>query len=136
MGTSQRSIIAEEYNIRRLREKQNEYFRFKKELPTIHESRIIFLIDKIYKMSIPRNFFIWNVKQVKPEEIAWYDIFWKSNYYVHGSYDQRSDFERLNEEILLKQNNGNCNRIFYLALPPTVFEPATTNIRDTCISPT
>ncbi|XKL65275.1 hypothetical protein PGB90_008695 [Kerria lacca] len=74
--------------------------------------------------------------KVKPEEIAWYDIFWKSNYYVHGSYDQRSDFERLNEEILLKQNNGNCNRIFYLALPPTVFEPATTNIRDTCISPT
>ena len=62
-----------------------------------------------------------------------YEKFWELNEYVAGSYDQRRDFELLNQEISKKEKNLAANRLFYLALPPSVFEPVTTNIRNTCM---
>lgn len=68
-----------------------------------------------------------------PGEEAKYEEFWKVNYYKAGGYDSRKDFEMLNQE-LQRHENGTANRLFYLALPPSVFNPATTNIRQTCMA--
>jgi glucose-6-phosphate 1-dehydrogenase len=72
--------------------------------------------------------------QVKPEEKDAYEAFWQVNDYVAGAYDARRDFEMLNQEISKKEKNVAANRLFYLALPPSVFEPVTTNIRTTCMA--
>lgn len=68
-----------------------------------------------------------------PEEKEQYEAFWQLNEYVAGSYDQRRDFEMLNKEIAKKEKFAPANRLFYLALPPSVFEPVTTNLRNTCM---
>jgi len=59
------------------------------------------------------------------------------NHYVAGGYDSRSSFEHLNQE-LANVNGGSSrrqNRLFYLALPPSVFEVVTTHLKDTCMAP-
>lgn len=71
--------------------------------------------------------------QVQPDERAKYEEFWRSNHYLAGSYDSRRDFELLNQEIARFENEPNANRLFYLALPPTVFESVTTLIKATCM---
>lgn len=72
--------------------------------------------------------------KVKPEEQEAYETFWQLNSYVKGNYDARRDFESLNQELSKKEKNAPANRIFYLALPPSVFEIVTSNIRDTSMS--
>lgn len=63
------------------------------------------------------------------------DDFWKANSYVAGSYDQRRDFELLSQECASFEKQGcPANRLFYLALPPSVFEPVTSSIKETCMS--
>lgn len=62
------------------------------------------------------------------------DNFWKLNTYVAGNYDVRRDFELLNQELCKQEKNSAANRVFYLALPPSVFEPVTSNIRNTCMA--
>jgi len=54
------------------------------------------------------------------------------NSYVSGNYDRGEDFKRLNAEIQRYEKNGKANRLFYLALPPTVYKDATKNIHDYC----
>ncbi|KAK7582339.1 hypothetical protein V9T40_013784 [Parthenolecanium corni] len=73
--------------------------------------------------------------KVKPEDKETYENFWKLNYYVAGSYDNHKDFELLNQEIRKQEVIGKSNRIFYLALPPSVFESVTRNISETCLAP-
>lgn len=64
------------------------------------------------------------------------DDFWKVNSYVAGSYDQKRDFELLAQECASFEKSGTpANRLFYLALPPSVFEPVTKMIKETCMSP-
>jgi len=72
--------------------------------------------------------------QVQPDESEAYENFWALNDYVHGNYDVRRDFELLNQELCKKEKNAAANRIFYLALPPSVFEPVSTNIKMTCMA--
>lgn len=72
--------------------------------------------------------------QVKPDEKEAYECFWQLNDYVAGSYDVRRDFELLNQEICKKEKNAAANRLFYLALPPSVFEPVTSNLQHTCMA--
>ena len=63
------------------------------------------------------------------------DKFFKANIYVQGSYDQAADFENLNDEILkLFKSASGINRLFYLALPPSVYEPVATNIHTYCMA--
>ena len=70
--------------------------------------------------------------KMKEDEKERYDAFWKANFYVKGSYDTRRDFELLDQEMT-KLSTIRANRIFYLALPPSVFESVTSNIRATCM---
>lgn len=71
--------------------------------------------------------------QVKPNEQAKYEEFWRLNYYFAGSYESRRDFELLNQEIIKFENVPHANRLFYLALPPSVFESVTELIKATCM---
>jgi glucose-6-phosphate 1-dehydrogenase len=56
--------------------------------------------------------------------------------YISGSYEEGSAFVQLNkhlEEIEAKYaSKGSCNRLFYLALPPTVFIPVAKNLKEFC----
>ncbi|KAJ8679071.1 hypothetical protein QAD02_014858 [Eretmocerus hayati] len=73
--------------------------------------------------------------KVKPGEEERYEEFWKLNYYVAGSYDAEADFVELNRRIeSLEVGQPRANRLFYLALPPSVFEAVTVHIRHTCMA--
>jgi len=71
--------------------------------------------------------------KIGSDEEALYEKFWKLNNYVAGSYDQRRDFEILNQEISKFEKNSKMNRLFYLALPPSVFESVTLHIKQNCM---
>lgn len=72
--------------------------------------------------------------KVKSNEEELFEKFWKTNYYVAGSYDSRTDFEKLNQEICTFEKGPAANRVFYLALPPSVFESVTVHIRNSCMA--
>ncbi|KAF8076406.1 glucose-6-P dehydrogenase [Lyophyllum atratum] len=55
--------------------------------------------------------------------------------YVSGSYDDGASFDNLNkhlEEIESKWQTKEANRLFYLALPPSVFIPVAKNLKEHC----
>uniref|UniRef100_A0A915JBX2 Glucose-6-phosphate 1-dehydrogenase n=1 Tax=Romanomermis culicivorax TaxID=13658 RepID=A0A915JBX2_ROMCU len=58
------------------------------------------------------------------------------NSYVQGDYDKPDGFQKLDLYIKskLKYPDVIYNRIFYLALPPTVYNDVTVNIKHNCIS--
>ncbi|CAH2238071.1 glucose-6-phosphate 1-dehydrogenase [Pararge aegeria] len=72
--------------------------------------------------------------KVRPGEESKFDQFWDANDYVAGSYDRRIDYELLNQHISKYEKGPLANRIFYLAVPPTVFEDVTVNIKNACIA--
>nr|KAF6359758.1 glucose-6-phosphate dehydrogenase [Myotis myotis] len=71
-----------------------------------------------------------------PEEKARLEEFFARNSYVSGQYDQAASYEHLNDHINTLCQGSQANRLFYLALPPTVYEAVTKNIRETCMSQT
>lgn len=71
--------------------------------------------------------------KVRPEEKEKFDIFWEINNYVRGSYDKAEDFECLNAKLLKYEDVPQANRIFYLALPPSVFQSVTRCIKEICM---
>lgn len=73
--------------------------------------------------------------KVKSDEEKKYEEFWKLNYYMAGQYDSQKGFEVLNYELKKYEEGYNItNRLFYLALPPNVFENVTVHIRNVCMS--
>ncbi|XP_039233437.1 glucose-6-phosphate 1-dehydrogenase isoform X2 [Drosophila yakuba] len=72
--------------------------------------------------------------KVQSHEQKKYEEFWALNEYVSGRYDGRTGFELLNQQLELMENKNKANRIFYLALPPSVFEEVTVNIKQICMS--
>jgi len=68
------------------------------------------------------------------EEKKRYEEFWSLNTYVAGSYEALRDFEMLNQTLCKSENGRETNRVYYLALPPSVFEPVTANIKQTGMS--
>lgn len=71
--------------------------------------------------------------KVKSNEEEKYEEFWKLNHYIAGSYDQKKDFEQLNRKLQNFEEGITAHRLFYLALPPNVYESVTTRIRLTCM---
>ncbi|RWS25529.1 glucose-6-phosphate 1-dehydrogenase-like protein [Leptotrombidium deliense] len=71
------------------------------------------------------------LKDVNPETV---DEFWKINIYCKGSYDSDKDFKNLNEVIENSAPSKKTNRLFYLALPPSVFVPVTQCLHSQCMS--
>ncbi|XP_049874522.1 glucose-6-phosphate 1-dehydrogenase [Pectinophora gossypiella] len=72
--------------------------------------------------------------KVRPGDEQKLERFWELNEYVAGSYDKRVDYEHLNQHLTKFEKGPVANRIFYLAVPPTVFDETTVNIRNACIS--
>ncbi|XP_068713345.1 glucose-6-phosphate 1-dehydrogenase-like [Montipora foliosa] len=61
--------------------------------------------------------------------------FFKVCYYVQGPYNEESGFKKLNTELdKLGEGKDVVNRLFYLALPPSVFIDASENIKKFCMS--
>ena len=59
--------------------------------------------------------------------------FKKLSSYVSGSYDDGSSFDDLKkylEEVESGYKSKECNRVFYLALPPSVFLPVAKNVKE------
>ncbi|CAH4031592.1 unnamed protein product [Pieris brassicae] len=72
--------------------------------------------------------------KIRPGDESKLEEFWDCNDYIAGSYDKRIDYEFLNQHISKYEKGLVANRIFYLAVPPTVFEDVTVNIKNACIS--
>lgn len=65
------------------------------------------------------------------------DEFKKLSTYVAGGYEDAESFVNLRkhlEEIETGYATRDVNRVFYLALPPSVFVPVAKNIKDCCYS--
>ena len=72
--------------------------------------------------------------QVKDEHKQAVEEFFKHCFYVKGSYDKKSDFKNLGKELDKLNKSEVVNRVFYLALPPSVFKDTTSNIKECCMS--
>ncbi|XP_043426354.1 glucose-6-phosphate 1-dehydrogenase isoform X2 [Prionailurus bengalensis] len=71
-----------------------------------------------------------------PEEKAKLEEFFARNSYVAGQYDDVASYRRLNSHVNGLHQGPQTNRLFYLALPPTVYEAVTKHIHETCMSQT
>lgn len=72
--------------------------------------------------------------QVSDEESESLAAFFHKNSYVRGTYDDVSSFARLNAHLCSLPGGEDAKRLFYLALPPTVYHHVSTNIRAKCMS--
>jgi len=66
--------------------------------------------------------------KAKEGEEALLDQFWAANHYVAGSYDKQEHFEQLQNKMAAVEKDV-TNRLFYLALPPSVFKPVTSMLK-------
>ena len=74
------------------------------------------------------------ILQLKDDQKAKVDEFFKNCYYVKGPYDEESGYKKLNAELeKLGEGKTVVNRLFYLALPPSVFIDASENIKNNCM---
>lgn len=60
--------------------------------------------------------------------------FFSRNSYISGNYAAESSFSELNAHIMSLPGASDANRLFYLALPPTVYHNVTKNIKHFCMS--
>lgn len=72
--------------------------------------------------------------KVKDEERGSLVTFFSINSYISGRYDNATCFNKLNDHLSSLPNGAEANRLFYLALPPTVYHSVSTNISAHCIS--
>ncbi|THV08545.1 glucose-6-P dehydrogenase [Dendrothele bispora CBS 962.96] len=73
-----------------------------------------------------------------PEIVKAIDSFKAMSTYIAGDYEDGSAFDKLNahlEEIESHYQSKERNRLFYLALPPSVFIPVAKNLKEHCYIP-
>ncbi|KAL0614732.1 Glucose-6-phosphate 1-dehydrogenase [Plecturocebus cupreus] len=70
-----------------------------------------------------------------PEEELKLEDFFARNSYVAGQYDDAASYQHLSGHMFLHRGSQ-ANRLFDLALPPTVCEAVTKNIHESCMSQT
>lgn len=98
----------------------------------VHEGLWITVLYKYYNVNILSLSFSFLLK-VKPEEKEKFEKFWSANFYLPGSYDVESDYKLLNDKISELEVDKIANRLFYLALPPSIFEEVTIHIKSACM---
>uniref|UniRef100_A0A673JXL7 glucose-6-phosphate dehydrogenase (NADP(+)) n=1 Tax=Sinocyclocheilus rhinocerous TaxID=307959 RepID=A0A673JXL7_9TELE len=69
--------------------------------------------------------------KVTAERLA---AFFSRNSYISGKYVDESSFANLNTHLLSLPGGAQANRLFYLALPPSVYHDVTKNIKHQCMS--
>jgi len=84
-------------------------------------------IDDILKKSVP-------FMKVKPEEKEKCNAFFQINSYVAGAYDKSDGFAGLHQAINALEGGTGGNRLFYLALPPSVYADVTKNLKGQCMA--
>lgn len=53
--------------------------------------------------------------------------------YIPGQYDQDEPFQKLDQHIKdIEKNRKEGNRVFYMALPPSVFIPVSQHLKRNC----
>ncbi|XP_005414276.2 PREDICTED: glucose-6-phosphate 1-dehydrogenase isoform X3 [Chinchilla lanigera] len=70
------------------------------------------------------------------EERPKLEEFFARNSYVSGQYDDLAAYKRLRSHMDSLHQGPQANHLFYLALPPTVYEAVTKHIHEACLSPT
>ncbi|TPP56764.1 Glucose-6-phosphate 1-dehydrogenase [Fasciola gigantica] len=70
--------------------------------------------------------------KVKPDQSVMVNEFWSHNFYVQGDYKDPEGFIKLNTFIETKWGL-NVNRIFYFAIPPTIYTHVSENIYTHCM---
>ncbi|XP_034028241.1 glucose-6-phosphate 1-dehydrogenase-like isoform X2 [Thalassophryne amazonica] len=74
--------------------------------------------------------------KVANDESEHLSAFFRKNSYLSGRYDDGTSFSQLDAHLSsLSRGADSTNRLFYLALPPTVYHHATKNIRIHCMNP-
>ncbi|CAF1291472.1 unnamed protein product [Rotaria sordida] len=63
--------------------------------------------------------------KIQEDEHEIFEKFVSINSYINGSYDNKEDFEKLNNEANKLSKQESAHRLFYLALPPSVYESVT-----------
>ena len=51
-------------------------------------------------------------------------------FYVTGHYDSHEDFARLNKTLLEQKSQHTANRLFYMAIPPTVYTQVASSLKN------
>lgn len=72
--------------------------------------------------------------QVADSEAERLSVFFSRNSYVSGKYADESAFSNLHTHLLSLPGGGEANRLFYLALPPSIYHDVTKNIKHHCMS--
>ncbi|XP_065178461.1 glucose-6-phosphate 1-dehydrogenase-like [Sycon ciliatum] len=76
--------------------------------------------------------------KVKDGQEARLEEFFSMCSYVSGPYDKVEGFQKLDQALIKIEDESApgkpANRVFYLALPPSVFMPVTENIKAACMS--
>ncbi|KAA3678777.1 glucose-6-phosphate 1-dehydrogenase [Paragonimus westermani] len=70
--------------------------------------------------------------QIVPENHKVLDEFWSKNFYIQGDYTNPDGFRNL-DQFIQKKWGVNVNRIFYFAIPPSVYTVVTENIHTYCM---
>ncbi|PRD32300.1 UNVERIFIED_CONTAM: Glucose-6-phosphate 1-dehydrogenase [Trichonephila clavipes] len=98
-------------------------------------NRIMENLLHIFKNRVAKMDCITTEQMVKDDQKQLLNQFFMVNSYVSGAYDKSDDFEKLNGHMKKLENASPSNRLFYLALPPTVFSIVTENLKLKCMSP-
>ncbi|KAJ8399592.1 hypothetical protein AAFF_G00410030 [Aldrovandia affinis] len=72
--------------------------------------------------------------KVAEGEVDRLSMFFSRNSYVSGSYGEEVSFSQLQAHLGSLPGGADANRLFYLALPPSVYHDVTKNIRHHCMS--
>ncbi|KAJ3586625.1 hypothetical protein NHX12_013021 [Muraenolepis orangiensis] len=72
--------------------------------------------------------------KVAEDEGECLSTFFSRNSYLSGRYDEGGSFSRLNAHLSSLPGGPTANRLFYLALPPTVYHHVSANIGTHCMS--
>ncbi|KAG7283832.1 hypothetical protein CRUP_034019 [Coryphaenoides rupestris] len=72
--------------------------------------------------------------KVAEDESECLSAFFSRNSYLSGRYDEGASFSQLNAHLSSLPGGADANRLFYLALPPTVYHHVSANIGTYCMS--
>ncbi|KAF7256505.1 hypothetical protein EG68_06259 [Paragonimus skrjabini miyazakii] len=70
--------------------------------------------------------------RIVPEDQKALDDFWSRNFYIQGDYTSPDGFRNL-DQFIQKEWGVNVNRIFYFAVPPSVYTVVSANIHSYCM---
>lgn len=100
--------------------------------------KVVYLRFSALRMMIFRAMFseisVRYFSQVHDGESECLTAFFSRNSYLSGKYEDSSSFNQLSTHLSSLPGGADANRLFYLALPPTVYHHVTTNIRTHCMS--